>query len=209
MKKNLTIEGRNKLSQLAAIQNKNRSLKLQEQYNNNPRFCNHCSTKFEYEKRNSKFCNKSCAAKFNNSKFVKIQKQLIITKCFGCDNQTSNTKFCSNKCQAKFQFNEKISNWFNGEEISLGIIKNYLLQKCNNKCSICEWCSLNPFTNKIPLELHHIDGDSNNNCLNNLQILCPNCHSLTSNYKGANKESKRTYRRKDYNGAPTRNRTEI
>ena len=35
----------------------------------------------------------------------------------------------------------------------------------------------------IMLELHHIDGNHNNNKLENLQMLCPNCHSITDNFK--------------------------
>lgn len=35
----------------------------------------------------------------------------------------------------------------------------------------------------IPLELHHIDGDRFNNNLENLQILCYNCHALTNNFR--------------------------
>ena len=47
----------------------------------------------------------------------------------------------------------------------------------------CEMCGLNEWMNqRIPLELHHIDGDRYNNELENLQILCPNCHSLTPNH---------------------------
>lgn len=52
----------------------------------------------------------------------------------------------------------------------------------------CEICGLNEWMNKkIPLELHHIDGDRYNNDLSNLQILCPNCHSLTPNHSKKNK----------------------
>lgn len=49
----------------------------------------------------------------------------------------------------------------------------------------CECCGLEQWQDKpIPLELHHIDGDRYNNELDNLQLLCPNCHALTSNYRG-------------------------
>lgn len=49
----------------------------------------------------------------------------------------------------------------------------------------CEVCNLSEWNNtKIPLELHHIDGDRYNHELYNLQILCPNCHALTDNYSG-------------------------
>jgi hypothetical protein len=52
----------------------------------------------------------------------------------------------------------------------------------------CEICSLTEWNGeKIPLELHHVDGDRYNNLLGNLQILCPNCHSQTDNNSGKNK----------------------
>ena len=50
----------------------------------------------------------------------------------------------------------------------------------------CGWSKVNPFTKKIPIELEHIDGNSENNSLDNLKLLCPACHSLTATYKGAN-----------------------
>lgn len=42
----------------------------------------------------------------------------------------------------------------------------------------------------IPLETHHIDGIKTNNELNNLKLLCPNCHAFTDNYKGKNVKDK-------------------
>lgn len=49
----------------------------------------------------------------------------------------------------------------------------------------CEICNLTEWLNEpIPIELHHVDGDRFNNLLTNLQILCPNCHSKTSNNSG-------------------------
>ena len=51
----------------------------------------------------------------------------------------------------------------------------------------CESCGLGKWKDKpIPLEVHHIDGNELNSELSNLQILCPNCHALTDNYKGKN-----------------------
>lgn len=49
----------------------------------------------------------------------------------------------------------------------------------------CEKCDLKEWNNKpIPLELHHIDGNRFNNNLENLQILCPNCHAQEDNNSG-------------------------
>lgn len=49
----------------------------------------------------------------------------------------------------------------------------------------CEICGITEWLGKAsPLELHHIDGNRFNNMLDNLQILCPNCHSQTPNHSG-------------------------
>ena len=63
----------------------------------------------------------------------------------------------------------------------------------------CECCHLKEWQGKpIKLEVHHKDGDYTNNCLDNLSLLCPNCHSLTSTYKGANLNHGRKSRSKYY-----------
>ena len=61
------------------------------------------------------------------------------------------------------------------------------MKKYDNKCSECGWGEINQHTGTIPLELEHIDGNPYNNSPDNVTLLCPNCHSLTSTYKGANK----------------------
>ena len=49
----------------------------------------------------------------------------------------------------------------------------------------CECCGLTEWMGKeINLEIHHIDGNRQNNELENLQLLCPNCHSYTENWRG-------------------------
>ena len=58
--------------------------------------------------------------------------------------------------------------------------EGYKEEKCE-MCQLTEWLG-----GKLPLELHHKDGNKNNNSLDNLEIICPNCHSLTETYKGKN-----------------------
>lgn len=63
--------------------------------------------------------------------------------------------------------------------------------KENIKEHRCEICSNTEWLGEpITLELHHIDGDKKNNNLQNLQLVCPNCHSKTPNYKSKNKTPK-------------------
>lgn len=51
----------------------------------------------------------------------------------------------------------------------------------------CECCGNTEWNGQpIPLQVHHIDGNHMNNELDNLQLLCPNCHAQTDNYCGKN-----------------------
>lgn len=77
-----------------------------------------------------------------------------------------------------------LSNEFPIQSYSL---KNRLVRegiftwRCN-KCGGTEWMGL-----PIPLELEHRDGNSKNNSLDNLELLCPNCHAQTPTYRSRNR----------------------
>ena len=53
-------------------------------------------------------------------------------------------------------------------------------------CEECGWAKISD-DGRMPLELDHINGDRYDNRLENLRILCPNCHSLKSTHRGRNK----------------------
>ena len=66
-----------------------------------------------------------------------------------------------------------------------GTLRKYLIPIRGNQCECCN----NTFwlNQPITLQVHHIDGDKTNNELENLQLLCPNCHSFTDNFGSKNK----------------------
>jgi hypothetical protein len=61
------------------------------------------------------------------------------------------------------------------------LVSGKLEKKCYN-CENTKWLS-----EEIPLELEHKNGDNKDNRIENLTLLCPNCHALTPTYRGRNK----------------------
>ena len=170
------------------------------------KYCLYCGKEIINGHSRKKFCDTSCAASYNNSK--RGNKPLINGICLNCGKEFSDkqygTKYCSQHCQQEYQYKQYIERWKKGEENGMsgeyGLsrhIKHYLLDKVGYKCEICGWGEENPYTHTIPLEIHHMDGDYTNNKEENLQVLCPNHHSLTETHKSHNKKG-RTGRKKYY-----------
>lgn len=169
---------------------------LQTKKDKKKKYCLNCGK--ELKGCQKKFCSSSCAAKINNIGVLRNKKKKRQCLSCGSDLKRYQKKYCSDFCRKKHQYASYIDSWKKGEESGLAgefsvsaHIKRYLREKFNNKCQICGWSEVNPFTNKIPLEIHHIDGNYMNNSEDNLQLLCPNCHSLTSTYKAANKNGRK------------------
>lgn len=127
-------------------------------------------------------------------------KQTHTKECIYCGKEllSSQDKYCSSECQHAYQQKEYIDRWKQGLENGLkgeyqisSYIRNYLLNKHNYKCELCGWGERNPYTNTIPLEIHYKDGNYLNNTEENLQVLCPNCHSLTETHKSHNKDGRK------------------
>lgn len=128
--------------------------------------------------------------------------------CLNCGTKLNRhtRKYCSNECQHehfrenRFKIIEETGSAEFGEgfkeETKRKWLKRYHIEKHGEKCMECGWGEVNPHTGNVPIELDHINGDHQENTVENTRLLCPNCHSLTRNYKGANLGSGRTHRRK-------------
>lgn len=122
--------------------------------------------------------------------------------CLNCGKEVNRPEkfYCNNFCQTEAQHKLWIEGWLSGTISGFIVagasahIRRYLFEQYEAKCQLCSWGELNPVTGVSPLEVHHIDGNYQNNHVDNLQLLCPNCHSLTSNYKRLNTNSKRLHR---------------
>lgn len=88
----------------------------------------------------------------------------------------------------------------NPEELSSSpAIRRLLIRERHNLCEVCgigNWLS-----EPITLELHHINGDGGNNKRYNLQLLCPNCHSQTADYRNRRRSNGETVNAADLKSA--------
>jgi hypothetical protein len=158
--------------------------------------CLYCGTEFISLISDKRiFCSKSCSASYNNKN--KVKKQKNTSTCLNCGNEIlENRKYCNNKCQVEHRqkiAHEKIKN--GDTSLYETQYKKYLIAEHGNMCMKCGWCEINPITGKVPIQLEHIDGNSDNNSLDNLELLCPNCHSLTPTFGALNKGNVLTKRK--------------
>ena len=166
-------------------------------------FCKQCSKPIYKKpsiliKGGNVYCSNRC---YRCSKLVMQPKT---TSCQVCGKDIPfNHKYCNNTCQNLSLYINYIAKWKKGLvsgligkkyfEISAHL-RRYLFEKYNNKCSRCDWNEFNIYTKRIPLQVEHIDGNWENCSESNLTLLCPNCHSLTPTYGGANKGKGRSFR---------------
>jgi len=187
--------------------------------------CENCGSKHDGSYGSGRFCCEKCARSFSTKhdriKISEKTRQTLLKRnpnwsaqptrkkesnCLYCGTKLSRTahKYCSNGCRQAYDYLIYINKWKLGLEDGIrnnaggvsGHIRKYLFEKYNNCCCKCKWDNINPVTGNVPLQIHHIDGDCTNNVESNLELLCPNCHSITINYGSLNPVSKRIYKRR-------------
>lgn len=159
----------------------------------NIKICENC--KNEITGRGMRFCSQSCNSTHHNKGRIKKNEK----PCLGCGEITTNKKYCNPQC---LQDHKKVLTFKLIEEgdttLDARQYKKYLIYTRGEKCETCGWNEINETSGNIPIELEHIDGNSKNNSLDNLKLLCPNHHSLSSTYKNLNKGNGRHARRERY-----------
>jgi hypothetical protein len=109
---------------------------------------------------------------------------LNCSKTFKYNPSKSKGKYCCSQCAADGKKTEYINEWMLGKQSGgngfylSNHVRKFLLEQTNHKCPNCGWGEVNPHTGKVPLEVDHIDDNPFNHSPSNLQVLCPNCHSL-------------------------------
>lgn len=124
--------------------------------------------------------------------------------CLQCGKPTKRPEsiYCNNKCQGDREYLVFIHNWKVGFEkgstkgLVSSHIRRYLHEKYGAQCTQCGWSKVHPVTGLIPLTVDHKDGNSDNSVEANLDLLCPNCHSLTPTYGNLNRGNGRASRYK-------------
>ena len=165
-------------------------------------------------KKRKNYCSKEC-------KDEACRKRRVCLFC-GLDTRRKNGrtgKFCNGKCMSEYRYKEYIAKWLSGQvdgnyhgsyDVQVAApVRRYMMELSGCKCSKCGWSEVNQSTGKIPLHINHIDGNSNNTRKENLEVLCPNCHSLTPTFgilnRGKGRSKRRERRRKEkllYDDAP-------
>lgn len=167
--------------------------------------CKHCGTNFtvpEYRKDTAQYCGRKCMAldarqqvtsdcsecgkqfthissRANKAKYCSPQcyhkamhkKGTVIYKCAHCeteflDSPSTNRKYCSKTCVNKAQKSKWVPSF---STVRKNMAARGMLVSCC-RCGYAEHPEI--------LGVHHKDRNRKNNDLSNLEVLCPNCHSL-------------------------------
>lgn len=137
-------------------------------------------------------CNNSCsmaeACSELNMHFNTFSRY---AKKFGCYKPNQSGKGLKKKKKSKILTKDILDGkypQYQTYKLKLRLLDEGILE---DRCCKCGWCGKIDGAKYSTCELHHIDGDNTNHHLDNLELICPNCHSITSNYRARNKRALR------------------
>lgn len=159
--------------------------------------CENCGT----VTRNKKYCSRSCSAAVNNTTNPKRGRQirpLITLTCSTCQQEFTTREgrlkqFCGKKCQVIAQCPWTPETLFvRDENIARSTVKTWLLRWNIMKLE-CSRCGIDVWMDEpAPIDLDHINGDKHDHRLENLRMLCANCHRQTPTHGWKNARRKKT-----------------
>jgi len=164
--------------------------------------CLHCGTKIPYVRRDTKFCNQSCAASYNNRGVRRHGNAPAVCKQCAKPLAKSKREYCSAGCHKNHIWVQTRLLIEKRGDVAINKVANsksarrYLRETRGACCAVCrttEWCG-----REVPLVLDHIDGNADNWLLGNLRLICGNCDMQTATYKGKNRGHGRFARRQRY-----------
>jgi hypothetical protein len=167
---------------------------IRAEYALNPKHCIVCGNQLSFENRKGKFCGHSCSASHNNRG---VARNVTVNTSHVCS--CGKPKKTSNKYCAECARNQVYRPQVTVETVKCEKIRRQMLidergYKCE-KCGVSEW-----FGHPVPLEMHHISGNTDDNSRGNLILLCANCHGIMPHHRSQNKKNGRRQimRRKRY-----------
>ena len=185
--------------------------------------CENCEIEHDGSYASGRFCSMKCSRSFS-SKNCRLSKNKKISAALAGRNTQKETsikekrfscEYCGKRFLSKKNLGGHISSCASGPYalkrdterekkketllcLDYDLVPSYLKRekvfieqqgKCN-RCGLHEWLG-----QKITLELEHKDGNHYNNDRQNIEFLCPNCHSLTHTWRGRNKNKNKSGKR--------------
>lgn len=148
-------------------------------------YCDYgCGQNFQFKLKNGKHC---CSKRPSGCPVLKKINSEGAKKAYTTGKRLPQPEVYKNlpeETKQRMNWNKDNFSKTSFEYGGTGNHKQVLIQERGHKCEDCgleEWK-----TEKIPLELEHIDGDNRNNIKSNLKLLCCNCHALTDTWRGRN-----------------------
>ncbi len=140
--------------------------------------CNKCNKEHDGSFGSGKYCSRSCS----NSRVRTEETKLKISESVKKSDFWKNVDYSFNSKPDKIgKIKDTWKSKRNFDTAHISSIKKWLKEEKNNTC---EECGISEWNGKLlTMEVDHIDGNTKNNNLDNLKVLCPNCHSQTPNWR--------------------------
>lgn len=185
--------GYEKSAQSLAERNRSRRVAARERHAAQTKACGTCGKPIPYESRANTFCGHACAARTNHA------RRPMKKRCKRCGNPIPHRRRYCIDCGIEAASSRRATVLTAATDAT----RRYaLLRERGRRCEVCglaEWRG-----QPIPIQMDHIDGNSDNNSPENLRLLCPNCHAQTPTFtrrnKGNSRSKRNIARRERYHG---------